>query len=75
MAEPLPILPPLLLTAEQVAQALGVSLRHIRALDASGRIPRGIRLSRSKRWNTAELSRWCDAGAPPRDAWEAMKRE
>ena len=67
--------PQLLLTAEQVAKALGVSLRHVRKLDSTGNLPRGIRLSRSKRWNAAELQRWCDAGAPPRCEWETTKRE
>ncbi|MFQ5732841.1 MAG: helix-turn-helix transcriptional regulator [Planctomycetaceae bacterium] len=65
----------LLLTAEQVAQALGVSLRFVRTCDSTGRLPRGIKLGRSKRWRADELRRWCDAGCPPRDHWEHLQSD
>jgi len=52
---------------------LAVSLRHFRALDASGRVPRGVRLGRARVWNVAELQGWLDAGCPNRATWEAMR--
>lgn len=61
----------LALPAADTANLLGISLRHLRALDASGRLPRPIRLGRAVRWNLAELRAWLDAGCPPRAEWEA----
>ncbi len=63
----------LLLTAGQAATLLGVSERHFRALDASGRVPRPVRLGRSVRWRRTELVAWLDAGCPSRDKWAAMR--
>lgn len=62
----------LALPAGDVASLLGISLRHLRALDASGRLPRPVRLGRAVRWNRAELRAWLDAGCPPRAEWEAI---
>ena len=59
--------------AAGLAKLLQVSLRHVNALNASGRLPKPIRLGRSVRWPREELVRWIAAGAPSRDAWEAMK--
>lgn len=59
--------------AAELAKLLKVSLRHINALNASGRLPKPIRLGRSVRWPRAELEAWIAAGAPSRDAWEAKR--
>jgi len=64
-----------LLTAADVAGLLAITVRHVRALDASGRLPRPIRLGRAVRWRRDELLRWLDAGAPSRDKWEILRRE
>ena len=63
----------LALNAEEVAKLLSVSLRHIHALNASGRLPRPIRLGRSVRWRADELRDWLNAGCPARDRWEVMR--
>ena len=60
--------------AAMLAEALGVSLRHIRRMDASGQIPRGVRLGRAKRWIVADIEAWLNAGSPSRERWEAMKK-
>ena len=54
-------LPPLLLDAQAIAAMLSVSLRHVRALDATGRLPRSITLGRSRRWRCES----CATGARP----------
>ena len=59
--------------AAELAKLLHVSLRHVNALNSSGRLPKPIRLGRSVRWPREELVWWIAAGAPSRDAWEAMK--
>jgi excisionase family DNA binding protein len=60
----------LCLTAKEVARLLGVSVRHVYKLHASGRLPRPVRLSRSARWRRAELEAWLAQGSPERSRWE-----
>jgi excisionase family DNA binding protein len=63
----------LALPAVEVAKLLGISKRHLAALNASGRLPRAVRLGRSVRWRADELRDWLAAGAPSRERWEAMR--
>lgn len=60
--------------AAELAKLLKVSLRHVNALNASGRLPKPIRLGRSVRWPRAELVTWIAAGAPSREVWEEMRK-
>lgn len=62
----------LALPAAHVAKLLGISERHLWALNSSGWLPRPVRFGRAVRWNRAELQAWLDAGAPERSTWEAM---
>ena len=62
----------LALTAEEVAELLGISRAHVFRLQSSGRLPRPIRLGRAVRWPRITLEAWLAAGAPPRDRWEEM---
>ena len=55
------------------AKLINVSLRHLNALNSSGRVPRPIRFGRSVRWSISEIEAWLDAGAPSRDVWETMR--
>ena len=63
----------LALPAADVAKLLGISQRHLYTLNASGQLPRPIRLGRSVRWRADELRDWLDAGCPARDRWEVMR--
>ena len=63
----------LALSASDLAKRLGVSLRHIRRMDSSGRLPKPIRLGASIRWPISEIESWLQAGAPDRRTWQAMK--
>lgn len=60
--------------AAEVAKLLQVSLRHVNALNASGRLPRPLRLGRSVRWLRSDLEAWLEAGAPSRETWEQMRQ-
>jgi len=60
--------------APEVAKLLGISVRHVWALLAQGRIPRPVRLGRSVRWNLDELRNWLDAGAPDAATWERRRQ-
>jgi predicted DNA-binding transcriptional regulator AlpA len=67
-------LEPLLVDARSLAALLGVSLRTVRALDASGRIPEPIKLSPGcLRWRHAEVCDWIAAGCPPREVWARLR--
>ena len=63
----------LAVSAAGVAQMLGVSLRHVRRMDAAGKLPRPIHLGASVRWPMAEVEAWLAAGAPDRRTWQAVK--
>jgi len=65
--------PAMAMSAQQLADRLGVSLRHIRRMDSAGKLPRPIRLGASVRWPVAETEAWLAAGAPDRRAWQAIK--
>ena len=67
--------PALLLTADDLARELRVSLRTLRTMDAGGRLPRPIRPGggRSLRWRRSEIVEWIAAGAPRRDEWEDLR--
>jgi predicted DNA-binding transcriptional regulator AlpA len=62
----------LLLKKKGLAELLDMSPRTIDRKDASGQIPRPIKLAGSKRWRRTEILAWIEAGCPPRKQWEAM---
>lgn len=64
---------PLLLTAEETANLLGISVRHLYQLHSSGRLPRPVRLGRSVRWRSGELKAWVAAGTPDRARWQTLQ--
>lgn len=55
---------PLLMTAQEVGELLGLSARSVWRLTAIGAAPRPIRLGGSTRWRRSEIERWVDAGCP-----------
>ena len=59
--------------ARGLSRALGVSLRHVRRLDAAGRLPSPIRLGRAVRWLVREIESWLAAGCPDRQSWQSTK--
>ena len=67
------IQPTMALSAQQLVDRLGVSLRHVRRLDCASKLPRPIRLGASVRWAVSEIETWLEAGAPDRRTWQAIK--
>ena len=61
--------------AADVAKMLGISERHLWALNSSGRLPRPLRFGRAVRWSVAELRAWMAAGAPERSRWEIIRQD
>lgn len=61
-------------TAAELAKLLGISERHLWAMNANGRLgPEPFAFGRSKRWSVDEVRRWLAAGAPSRNQWSEMK--
>ena len=77
MAEILPIRPlvsePLVADAKLLAQLLTCGIRTVRTLDASGKLPKAVRIGGRVCWIVNEIREWIEAGAPDRDTWEARK--
>jgi predicted DNA-binding transcriptional regulator AlpA len=61
------------ISARQLSQMLGVSLRQCWRLSSAGKLPKPIRLGGSVRWNRQEVTDWFEAGCPDRKTWEARK--
>ena len=64
----------LAVSADEFAELLGISKRHLWSLNAQGKLPRPIRLGRSVRWRLDEIRDWLAAGAPDRDCWEETRK-
>jgi predicted DNA-binding transcriptional regulator AlpA len=60
----------LLTDTRGVAGLTGRSEASVRRDDTACRMPRPIRLGRSKRWRIAEVVAWIEAGCPDRATWE-----
>jgi prophage regulatory protein len=64
---------PIAVSARQLSQMLGVSLRQCWRLNAVGKLPKPVRLGGSVRWGRQEIMDWFAAGCPERRAWEVRK--
>lgn len=56
--------------AQQLAEILNLSVRTVRRLDSSGKLPRPLRIGGAVRWSLEEISAWIAAGCPDRQKWE-----
>lgn len=61
------------ISAKALSQMLGVSLRQAWRLNATGKIPKPVRLGGSVCWNREEILDWFEAGCPDRQTWDARK--
>ena len=84
MAEVIPIRPldsarkrrrvkPLVVDAKLLARLLTCGVRTVRTLDASGKLPKAVRIGGRVVWVVADIREWLAAGAPDRETWEARK--
>ena len=61
--------------AKVLAGMLGVSVRTVRAMDSSGKLPRPVRPGgHAVRWVVREIKSWLAAGAPERAEWESVRK-
>ena len=83
MAEVIPIRPdsarkrnrlkPLVVDAKLLARLLTCGVRTVRTLDASGKLPKAVRIGGRVVWVVADILAWLEAGAPDRETWESRK--
>lgn len=53
-----------LITANQLAALLGVSIRTLWRLRRTGKVPPPVRIGSCIRWRIEEVQAWLDAGCP-----------
>ena len=63
----------LLVRPSEVARLLSISRTTLRRWDASGSIPRPVKVGRSAFWSVRTLESWECLGCPSRRAFEAME--
>lgn len=65
----------LLLSRNEVAELLGISLSSFNRRRKDGRMPEPVPGfdGDSPKWSYAEIKAWVDAGAPTLDRWRMMK--
>jgi predicted DNA-binding transcriptional regulator AlpA len=66
---------PLILTAAAAAAIFHKSARSWHNWNATGKVPRPIRIGRSTFWRREEILAWFTAGCPDRETWEFMNRD
>jgi excisionase family DNA binding protein len=65
---------PLLITAEEFAELMQVSVRSVWRLRSAGEIPEPVRIGGTIRWRREEVLQWIEAGCPPRASRENGSR-
>ncbi len=60
-----------LVTVQEVARSLKVSVRQVWKLRAAGQLPGPVRVARSVRWRAVDLADWVEMGCPSRERFEA----
>lgn len=63
-----------LLSARDAAERLNVTERHVRRMDAAGRIPEPVRVGGRRLWRVKELAEWVEQGCPGRAAWNERRK-
>ena len=60
------------MSAAELAEMLGVSVRTVRRLDSAGKLPRTRRLGGSVKWSRTEIEAWIRAGCVDRKEWDEI---
>jgi prophage regulatory protein len=64
----------LLIDATGLARLLGLSLRTVRRLDCSGKLPRPVRIGGAVRWRVEEVTAWLESDCPDREQWQTLRK-
>ena len=66
---------PLLITADQVAAMLQVSVRSVWRLRSSGKLPKPVEVGGSVRWNNEQMRKWVSEGCPVEQPRNNIRRK
>lgn len=55
---------PLMMTAEELAETLCISLRQVWRLKAKGDLPKPVTIGRNVRWRRTDILKWIEEGCP-----------
>jgi predicted DNA-binding transcriptional regulator AlpA len=61
-----------LIKASELAEMLGVSMRHLWRMKAARELPKPIRLRRSVRWLLSDVEEWLGLGCPLQKAFQTQ---
>ncbi|QDU57514.1 helix-turn-helix transcriptional regulator [Aeoliella mucimassa] len=59
---------PMMMTAEEIAHCLQVSVRTIWRLKAKGDLPKSVKVGRAVRWRRSDILTWIEQGCPATDS-------
>lgn len=48
------------ITAKELAQKLGITTQTVHNLINQGKIPAGVKIGRSRRWNSEKIKQWLE---------------
>ncbi|WP_432212216.1 helix-turn-helix transcriptional regulator [Anaerobaca lacustris] len=63
-----------LINVNELADILGISMRHLWRMKAAGELPEPVHLRNSVRWLLADIERWLEMGCPSKTQFEVQKR-
>lgn len=55
---------PLMMTADELAETLCISLRQVWRLKAKGDLPKPVAIGRNVRWRRSDIVQWIEEGCP-----------
>jgi predicted DNA-binding transcriptional regulator AlpA len=64
---------PLVVDAKRLAKLLGCGLRTVRSWNATGKLPKPIRIGGRVLWYLPEIRSWIECGSPSRETWDRIK--
>jgi predicted DNA-binding transcriptional regulator AlpA len=63
----------LVLTAPEVADLLGISIRHLWRMNAKQLLPEPVRMGGTTRWRRTDIQKWVELGCPDRPSFLTQK--
>ncbi len=62
-----------LINASELAETLGISLRHLWRMKAAKELPKPVQLRNSVRWLLSDIEAWLEMGCPSQKRFEGRK--
>ena len=65
---------PRMMTADELAETLCISLRQVWRLKAKGDLPKSVSIGRNVRWRRSDIVEWIEAGCPSASSRQLANR-